>query len=48
MDLLDKGISFDDEDEQVAKYSVSYITSETGHKTYILTVSEKDYINKLI
>ncbi|MFM7985446.1 MAG: hypothetical protein ACKPKO_39640, partial [Candidatus Fonsibacter sp.] len=41
VDLLDKGISFDDEDEQVANYSVSSITSETINKSYITPVSEK-------
>ena len=41
MNLLDQGISFDDENKQVANYSVNYITSETRNKSYILTVSER-------
>ena len=48
VDLLDEGIRVDDEDEPTCNYSVSFITSETGNKSYILTVSEKDSVNKWI
>ena len=39
--LLDEGIRFDDEDEWIFNYSVSFITLETGNKSNILTVSER-------
>ena len=41
VDLLDEGIRFEDEDEPTCNYSISFITSETGNKSYIFTVSER-------
>ena len=39
--MLDEGIRVDDDDVPSANYSVSFITSETGNNSYILTVSER-------
>ena len=36
-----KGICVDDEDAPATNYSVEFIISETGNKSYILTVSER-------
>ena len=41
VDLLDEGITRDDEDEPTFNYSRSFISSETGNKSYILTVNER-------
>ena len=41
VDPLDEGICCDDEDAPATNYSVEFITSETGSKSYILTVSER-------
>ena len=40
VDLLDEGMTRD-EDEPTFNYSVSFISSETGNKSYILTVNER-------
>ncbi|MFM7990432.1 MAG: hypothetical protein ACKPKO_65055 [Candidatus Fonsibacter sp.] len=35
VDLFDEGIGVDDEDGPSTNYSVSFITSNTGNKSYI-------------
>ncbi|MFM7983672.1 MAG: hypothetical protein ACKPKO_30545 [Candidatus Fonsibacter sp.] len=41
VDLLDERIGVDDEVGPYTNYSVSFITSKTGNKSYILTVHER-------
>ena len=41
VDPLDEGIRVDDEDPPSANYSVNFVTSETCHKSYRLTASER-------